>query len=88
MDGRSSRSRNEGSPPATSNEGSPKAGTSSWTGEDGHPSDVRSEGAGYFDQMGQGNSTPIGRASDLGVDTVDSDSAIAIASSMHVVPSD
>jgi uncharacterized protein YndB with AHSA1/START domain len=32
LDGRSSRSRNEGSPPATSNEGSPKAGTSSWTG--------------------------------------------------------
>jgi hypothetical protein len=32
MDGRFSRSRNEGSSPATSNEGSPKAGTSSWTG--------------------------------------------------------
>src|SRR6266545_4135089 len=32
MDGRSSRSRNEGTPPATSNEGSPKAGSSSWTG--------------------------------------------------------
>src|SRR3989442_8041486 len=32
MDGRSSHSRNEGSPPATWNEGSPKAGTSSWTG--------------------------------------------------------
>src|SRR5213594_3447288 len=32
MDARSSRSRNEGSPPETWNEGSPKAGTSSWTG--------------------------------------------------------